>query len=184
LRIIAGELKGRKLHSIDTKLIRPTSDMVREALFSILGNMVVDSRFLDLFAGSGGVGIEAFSRGAKEVVFVDSASESIRVLKKNLELTKIINETEVIHSDYSIAIDRLSSQGREFDIVYIDPPYKMGIEIEAAKKIQDKKILAKDGIIIIEHEAKNLMPDTIEFLEKIKERKYGNVRLSLYGIKK
>lgn len=184
MRIIAGELKGRKLHSIDTKLIRPTSDMVREALFSILGNMVVDSRFLDLFAGSGGVGIEAYSRGAKEVVFVDSASESIRVLKKNLELTKILHETEVIHSDFSIAIDRLSSQSREFDIVYIDPPYKMGIEIEAVKKIQDKKILAEDGIIIIEHEAKNLMPDTIELFEKIKERKYGNVRLSLYGINK
>jgi len=184
LRIIAGELKGRKLHSIDTKLIRPTSDMVREALFSILGNLVIDSRFLDLFAGSGGVGIEAYSRGAKEVVFVDSATESIRVLKKNLELTKILHETEVMNCDYSIAIDRLSSQGKEFDIVYIDPPYKMGIEIEAAKKIQEKKILAKDGIIIIEHEAKNLMPDTIDMLEKIKERKYGNVRLSLYGIKK
>jgi 16S rRNA (guanine966-N2)-methyltransferase len=184
LRIIAGELKGRKLQSIDTKLIRPTSDMVREALFSILGNMVVDSRFLDLFAGSGGVGIEAYSRGAKEVVFVDSAMESIRVLKKNLEITKIINEIEVIHNDYSIAIDRLSNQGKEFDIVFIDPPYKMGIEIEAARKIQKKKILAKDGIIIIEHEAKNLMPDTIELLEKIKEKKYGNIRLSLYRIKK
>lgn len=120
MRIIAGELKGRKLQSIDTKLIRPTSDMVREALFSILGNMVVDSRFLDLFAGSGGVGIEAYSRGAKEVVFVDSAMESIRVLKKNLEITKIINETEVIHNDYSIAIDRLSNQGKEFDIVFIE----------------------------------------------------------------
>lgn len=183
MRIIAGDLKGRKLERINIDNIRPTSDKVREALFSILGDKVVDSRFLDLFAGSGGVGIEAYSRGAKEVVFVDASYESIKILKKNLEKTKIINETEVIHSDYALAIERLSNQGRKFDIIFIDPPYKLGIALEAAVKIQEKKLLSKNGIIIIEHESKDIMPETTGILEKFKEKKYGNIRLSLYGIK-
>ncbi|SHJ04657.1 16S rRNA (guanine(966)-N(2))-methyltransferase RsmD [Lutispora thermophila] len=183
MRIIAGDLKGRKLESINTDNIRPTSDKVREALFSILGNKVIDSRFLDLFAGSGGVGIEAYSRGARDVVFVDASIDSIKVLKKNLEKINIINETKVIHSDYSVAIERLSNQGREFDIIFIDPPYKMGIALEAAGKILERKLLAEDGIIIIEHDSKDIMPETTGVLVKFKEKKYGNNSLSLYCIK-
>ncbi|MCQ1528049.1 16S rRNA (guanine(966)-N(2))-methyltransferase RsmD [Lutispora saccharofermentans] len=184
MRIIAGELKGRKLDRIDTGSIRPTSDRVREALFSILGDMVIDSSFLDLFSGSGGVGIEAYSRGAKEVVFVDVDSESIKVLKNNLKKTDIIGETEVICNDYALAIDKLSNQGRKFDIIFIDPPYKAGIALEAVRKIQAGDLLKKDGIIVIEHEAKELMPEAEGIFSMFKEKKYGNVRLSLYVAKK
>lgn len=184
MRIIAGEFKGRKLDRVDTELIRPTSDMVREALFSILGDMVIESRFLDLFAGSGGVGIEAYSRGANKVVFVDAASDSIRVLKNNLKKINIIEETEIIHNDYIAAIERLSFQGSKFDIIFIDPPYKMGIALDAAKKVQENNLLSKDGVIIIEHQSKDIMPETTGIFELFKEKKYGSVSLSFYAIKK
>jgi len=184
LRVIAGELKGRKLSSIDTDLIRPTSDKVKEALFSILGDLVIDCNFLDLFAGSGSVGIEAYSRGAKEVVFVDSHLSSIKILKKNLEKVGILNDTEVIHDDFAAAIEILSRRGRKFDIIFIDPPYGQGLSIEAARKIIKNNLLSKSGVIIIEHGAKEIIPEEIDILEKFKEKKYGNIFLSLYAIKK
>ena len=184
LRIIAGELKGRKLERIDTELIRPTSDRVREALFSILGDMVVDSRFLDLFAGSGSVGIEAYSRGAKEVVFVDDGTDSIKTLKGNLQKTNLIEETEIIQADYEVAVEKLAYEERKFDIIFIDPPYKFGIALDAVRKIQGENILSKNGVIIVEHGSKDLMPETIGIFEIFKEKKYGNIRLSLYVIKK
>lgn len=184
MRVIAGELKGRRLSSIDTDLIRPTSDRVKEALFSILGDLVIDCNFLDLFAGSGSVGIEAYSRGAKEVVFVDSHLSSIKILKKNLEKVGILNDTEVIHDDFAAAIEILSRRGRKFDIIFIDPPYGQGLSIEAARKIIKNNLLSKSGVIIIEHGAKEIIPEEIDILEKFKEKKYGNIFLSLYAIKK
>lgn len=184
LRIIAGELKGRKLERIDTELIRPTSDRVREALFSILGDMVIDSRFLDLFAGSGSVGIEAFSRGAKEVVFVDAGNDSIKVLNSNLQKTNLIEETEIIQADYAATVEKLAYQGRKFDIIFIDPPYKFGIALDAVRKIQEKNLLSKNGVIIVEHGSKDLIPEKIGIFEIFKEKKYGNICLSLYVIKK
>ncbi|MDD2482349.1 MAG: 16S rRNA (guanine(966)-N(2))-methyltransferase RsmD [Lutispora sp.] len=184
MRIIAGELKGRKLERIDTELIRPTSDRVREALFSILGDMVIDSRFLDLFAGSGSVGIEAFSRGAKEVVFVDAGNDSIKVLNSNLQKTNLIEETEIIQADYAATVEKLAYQGRKFDIIFIDPPYKFGIALDAVRKIQEKNLLSKNGVIIVEHGSKDLIPEKIGIFEIFKEKKYGNIRLSLYVIKK
>ena len=184
MRVISGELKGRRLNRIDTDSIRPTSDKVKEALFSILGDLVIDSNFLDLFAGSGSVGIEAYSRGAREVVFVDSHLSSIRILKKNLEKIDILKETEVLFNDYATAIKILSKQGRKFDIIFIDPPYEQGLSLEAIRKIWDVKLLAKNGVIVVEHGIKEILPEEIDILERFKVKKYGNVFLSLYAIKK
>lgn len=182
MRVIAGLLKGRRLEKVDTPDIRPTSDMVREALFSILSNEVIDCSFLDLFAGSGGVGIEAYSRGAGEVVFIDSSPESIKVLKRNLIKTNLTEGIEVYNTDYSNAINKLRSRLRKFDIIFIDPPYNKNIPIEAMKKIFENNILYKEGVIIVEHDIKDPIPEVINSFKLHKRKKYGNTQLSFYVI--
>ena len=180
MRVIAGLLKGRKLERIDTLGIRPTSDRVREAMFSILNNNVLDSIFLDLFAGSGGVGIEAYSRGASEIVFIDSNPDSIKILKKNLFKIGLAEGIEVYNTDYKIAISKLGSRAKKFDIIFIDPPYNKNIPIEAINKIYENDILSRKGIIIIEHDIKEFMPEKVNIYKLHKRKKYGNTQLSFY----
>lgn len=182
MRVIAGLFKGRKLERIETPGIRPTSDRVKEAMFSILNDNILDSIFLDLFAGSGGVGIEAYSRGAAEVVFIDSNPDSIKILKKNLAKIGLMEDIEVYNTDYKIAISKLGSRAKKFDIIFIDPPYNKSIPVEAINKIYEKNILSRNGIIIIEHDIKELMPEKVNIYELHKRKKYGNTQLSFYMI--
>lgn len=124
MRIVAGKRKGLVIKSIDSDSTRPTRDMVREALFSILTNKIMDSKFLDLFAGSGAIGIEALSRGATEAFFADTNPKCIAVIKENLEKAKFNEQAKVFNSDYKLVLKKL--QGNKFDIIYIDPPYNKG----------------------------------------------------------
>lgn len=182
MRIIAGEYKGRRLDSLEGMDIRPTSDKVRESLFNILGNAVIDSVFLDLFGGTGGVGIEALSRGAKHVVFVDASSKSIKVLKGNLERLNINKNVEVYNTDYTTAISKLHKYGKEFDIIFIDPPYRVGIAEAALKEIDKHPIIKQSGLIIVEHDSRDEMPERLGRLYKHRTKKYGNTTLSFYSI--
>lgn len=180
MRVIAGLLKGRKLLEIKTPSIRPTSDRVKEALFSILGNRIIDCRFLDLFAGSGSVGIEAYSRGAEEVIFIDSNKESIKILKSNLTITGISDSVEVYNTDYSNAVNKLAEKKRSFDMIFIDPPYKKDIAYDVVKKIFKSNILSDYGIIIIEQSEKDFVHEKIEAYELVKKKTYGNTLLLFY----
>lgn len=184
MRVIAGLLKSRKLETIDTNYIRPTSDRVKEAMFSIIGDLVVYCRFLDLFAGSGSIGIEAYSRGAAEVVFIDSCPDSVKVLKRNLLKTGLVDkvEIEVHNTDYSNAINKLKRRGKIFDIIFIDPPYNKNIPLEAVEKISENNILSKEGTIIVEHEIRDPMPEKISSYKLHKKKKYGNTQLSFYVV--
>ncbi len=184
MRVVAGLLKGRKLETIDTNYIRPTSDRVKEAMFSIIGDLAVHCRFLDLFAGSGSIGIEAYSRGAAEVVFVDSCPDSVKVLKRNLLKTGLVDkvEIEVHNTDYSNAINKLKRRGKIFDIIFIDPPYNKNIPLEAVEKISENNILSKEGTIIVEHEIRHPMPEKISSYILHKKKKYGNTQLSFYVV--
>ena len=180
MRVIAGLLKGRRLERVDTSDIRPTSDMVKEALFSILSDKVINCSFLDLFAGSGSVGIEAFSRGADEVVFIDSSSESIKVLKRNLNITGLKEGIEVYNTEYSNAINKLGSRSKKFDIIFIDPPYNKCIPVEAMKRIFENNVLSQNGIIVVEHDIRDSMPEEVNSFILHKRKKYGNTHLSFY----
>lgn len=180
MRVIAGLLKGRRLERIDTSDIRPTSDMVKESLFSILSDKVINCSFLDLFAGSGSIGIEAYSRGADEVVFIDSSSESIKVLKRNLNKTDLKEGIEVYNTEYSNAINKLGSRSRKFDIIFIDPPYNKCIPVEAMKKIYENNVLHNNGIIVVEHDIRDSMPEKVNSFILYKRKKYGNTQLSFY----
>ncbi len=180
MRVIAGEFRGRRLDRIEGMDIRPTSDKVKEALFSILGDSIIDSVFLDLFGGTGGIGIEALSRGAKHVIFIDANIKSIKVLKGNLDNLNIKGNAEVFHTDYATAIGKLYNFKKQFDIIFIDPPYRVGMAQNALEAIDKNPILTQTGLIVVEHDSGDDMPQSIGRLHKYRIKKYGNTSLSFY----
>ncbi|MHB1392034.1 MAG: 16S rRNA (guanine(966)-N(2))-methyltransferase RsmD [Clostridia bacterium] len=184
MRVIAGEFRGRRLDRIEGMDIRPTSDKVKESLFNILGDVVIDSVFLDLFGGTGGIGIEALSRGAKHAVFADADIKSIKVLKGNLEHLNIKDNVEVFNTEYSTAISKLYMNKKEFDIIFIDPPYSVGLAQNALKEIDKYPILAQSGLIIVEHDSRDDMPSSLGKLYMYRSKQYGNTTLSFYAISK
>lgn len=176
MRVISGTAKGTKLSSIESLSTRPTLDRVKEPLFSIIQIYIEDANVLDLFAGSGALGIETLSRGAKHCSFCDKSYESVKMLKQNLNKTRLEEKSTIYIEDFKKCIKKLNEQ---FDIIFIDPPYKMDIGVESIKMILEYKLLTKDGIIILEtdekeRELKELENTNIEVLDV---RKYGRVNL-------
>lgn len=177
MRVISGTAKGTKLNSIESLSTRPTLDRVKEALFNIIQTHLQDSNVLDLFAGSGALGIECLSRGAKHCTFCDKSYESVKMLKKNLQKTKFENKGTILINDYKKCLHSLNRN--KFDIIFIDPPYKLDIGVQSINLILEYDILAKDGIIILETDEEER---EIKELENIKlevydVRKYGRVKL-------
>ena len=159
MRVISGKAKGLTLKTIEGDSTRPTRDMVREALFSIIMNYTKDSDFLDLFAGSGAIGIEALSRGANSCVFIDYNPSCVKVIKENLEKAKLMDKSKVYNTDYKNALSKFIKGS--FDVIYIDPPYNKEMGIDAINRISINDILRDDGIIIIETDTNELVPDEI-----------------------
>ena len=177
MRIISGEARGTKLLTLEgNDITRPTLDRVKEAMFSIIQEFILDSNVLDLFAGSGALGLEALSRGASRAVFCDKSRAALDVINKNIEKTHMKEKCEVITSDYKTALSSLSKG--KFDIIFLDPPYSSDYDIQAIDIINNNDILAKDGIIIVETDS----DEKIEAINKLsfnilKIRKYGRIRL-------
>ncbi|HKL11784.1 MAG TPA: 16S rRNA (guanine(966)-N(2))-methyltransferase RsmD [Clostridia bacterium] len=182
MRIISGKYRGTHLSGPEGNDTRPTSDRVKEALFNILMWDIEESRFLDLFAGTGGIGIEALSRNAEEVVFVDFNSNALKILKSNLEKINLNSNFEIFNNDAFQAIDILSSRGKIFDIIFLDPPYEMKDTLELIETIFDREIIANYGKIIVEHDKRNEMLEKIRGFHKSKQKKYGNTMLTIYGM--
>ena len=179
MRVISGSARGSKLISVDSNNTRPTLDRVKESLFNILQNSINNSIVLDLFAGSGAIGIEFISRGAQKAYFCEHSHDAILVIKKNLEKTKFINKSIIFESDYSVCLKKLYSQMIKFDYIYIDAPYKDDIAVKAVEKIIDYDLLNKNGTIVIETDEKER---DLKELEKIQVtvndlRKYGRAWL-------
>lgn len=178
MRIIGGKYRSRVLSEFAGENVRPTSDRAKESLFNILFLKLQGARVLDLFSGSGALGLESLSRGAKEVVFNDFSKDSIGILKKNLSALKIpVNgeEAKVMHSDYLVCLDNLRGQ---FDIIFIDPPYREEFGVKALEKIAQKTILSDHGIAVYERD--RAFEGEIEGLEKYDERKYGKAYLTFF----
>ena len=171
MRVISGKFKGTPLQSPKGDKVRPTGDKVKEAVFAKLSFDLPDSRVLDLFCGSGALGIEALSRGAKEVVFVDKHRDSVLITKQNLEKVKV--KTPVYLRD---AILALKSVTEPFDIIFIDPPYMSKLYTPVLQVIKDKNLLKPDGVIICEH-PKELQIDMCGF-DVFDKKNYGTVMVS------
>ncbi len=170
-----------KLNTIEGESTRPTKDMVKEALFSILAEKVYDSTFLDLFAGSGACGIEALSRGAKIAYFCDNNTDCIKIISQNLEKAKLTEQALIYNKNYDIFLKSLEDVS--FDIIYVDPPYNKGLGIEAIKIISSYNLLKKTGIIVYETDEIEQVPDIIGNYERFKMKKYGRNILNFYSWK-
>lgn len=175
MRIIAGSRRGRKLIAPDGDRVRPTEDRVKEALFSILQDRVEGAAFLDLFAGSGQVGLEALSRGAARAVFVDDAPDSLRLVRDNLRLTGFEGSASVVRAD---ACDFLRSTGERFHIVFLDPPYRLGLLQRALPLAAERT--APDGVIFCEHPREEELPETAGAFRKARVYRYGKISLTCY----
>lgn len=177
MRVISGTARGTKLNSIENLSTRPTLDRVKEALFSIIQTHLQGSNILDLFAGSGALGIECLSRGAKHCTFCDKSYQSIKMLKQNLQKTKFEDKATILVEDYKKCVQTIKEN--KFDIIFIDPPYKLDIAVKSIKLILEYEIFAKDGIIILETDEEERELKELEDikLEVYDVRKYGRVKL-------
>lgn len=181
VRIIAGEYRGRILKSPSGIKTRPTSDRLRETLFNILAPRIDEqTRFLDLCAGTGAIGIEAVSRGANFVAFVDKSRRACALIEENLDLLKIPeNQTEVFCNTAENFVQR--EQKETWDIVFFDPPYQSDYLIFLREFAEnDENLLADEGVLIVEHHSKNVLPDAIFNLRRWRTLKQGETHLSFY----
>lgn len=182
MRVIAGRAKGRRLYAPSSKTTRPITSMIKGALFNILQMRIEDSKFLDLFSGSGSIGIEAVSRGALRTVFVERDSKAIEIIKKNLALCGFSLECEVYQDDVFERIRKLKHTGQIFDIIYLDPPFTVdSIFLSVMQVLSDNDILAKNGIIVIRTKKEKEMPDKIGNLQKYRKKSYGISTLHFYN---
>lgn len=177
MRIISGIARGTKLLTLSgNEITRPTLDRVKEALFSSIQEKIIDAKILDLFAGSGALGLEALSRGADCAVFCDSSKEAIGIIKQNISKTHMQEKCEVLLDNYSTALAKL--ENKMFDIIFLDAPYASDYDMQALDIIEKKDILAKDGIIILETDSDKKIEDLNKLSFNIlKIRKYGRVKL-------
>lgn len=178
MRIISGTLRGRKLAAIQGAAIRPTSDRVREAIFNILSSAVRDACVLDLFAGTGAMGIEALSRGATRAVFVDGRKASFTVIRKNIEALGLQERSRVILWDIAKNLNCIGSAGSSIDLVFMDPPYHRNLIGPALFHLDHSHILVPGARIVVEHAAAEPMPERIAGYEVADQRKYGKTLVS------
>jgi len=177
MRVITGKARGTNLQApVGDEVTRPTSEKVKEAEFSAIQFLISGARVLDLFAGSGQLGIEALSRGASYAVFVDASRDSCNVIKANLAKTGFSDSARVANTDYMRFI---ASCGDKFDIIFSDPPYRKQLAFRSLEHLAE--ILAAGGIIMCETEATEQMPEEIGKLRLKKEYKYGKTKIWMYG---
>ena len=180
MRVIAGEKRGKKLFSPKDSKIRPTSDRVKESIFNMLASEIDHETIVyDLFSGSGSLGIEALSRGAKKAYFSDTDKESIELTKKNIDICKFQDRSQVIHADYRNALPRIPEKA---DIIFIDPPYALRLWIDGLRWILEMDKLNKSGLLVIEHDTNDVLHDIPEILTLIKEKTYGATSVSVFEI--
>lgn len=179
MRVIAGKAKGTVLTSVKGLSTRPTGARVREALFNILGQAVADSRFLDLFAGSGAIGLEALSRGAEAVVWVEADRACCEQIKKNLARTRLQGGV-VLNSDVFSALARLARRGEQFDLIFMDPPYAKGFVEKTLASLADSGLLKAEGIVVAEISKKEEAPPAVSKLCLEQIRTYGETALLFY----
>ncbi len=180
MRIIAGAFRGRRLHAPNSARIRPTSDRVREAVFSMIAEHVPDARVLDLFAGTGAVGLEALSRGARFCCFVDNGTEALRLIRANIELCGAQDRSRIIHGTVASALRRLESENELFDLVFWDPPYGKGYVEQTLPII--RPVAGVGALVIAERHVKELQePMSEPAWQKDRERRYGDTLISIYS---
>lgn len=185
MRIITGKAKGINIKTLEGEATRPTSQRVKEAVFSMLQFDIEGRRVLDLFSGSGQMALEAISRGASFAVMVDRSPEAIKVINDNVVKTKFLDQCEVRREDYVSFLNRY--RGEKFDIVFLDPPYASGFYAPALKKLIERDMIKSTSLIVCESDFENIFGEDLELasrFEIIKQTGYGRVYITLLSPKK
>jgi 16S rRNA (guanine966-N2)-methyltransferase len=177
MRIITGSARGRKLNTLEGLDVRPTPDKVKEALFNIIQFDIEGRHFLDLFAGSGQIGLEALSRGAKDCVFIDASKKSVAVIEENIAHCGFENQSKVVNADSVMYIRRTMEK---FDVAFLDPPYRKGLLQEALPYVADR--MNEGGTIICEHPIDEEVPDEAGDFKRFRDYKYGKIILTSYKL--
>jgi len=181
MRVIAGEYKGRKLKSPPSLQVRPTSDRLRETLFNVIAPRITGARFLDLCSGSGAVGIEALSRGASFVTFVDQLRKMCGLVEANLDLCRIPeDQTEVVNTTAEDFLKQNNRSDAAWDIIFFDPPYASDYA-DVLKLVAEHDLLTKDGVLIAEHHHKKELPANVAALKRTRVLKQGDSALTFYA---
>lgn len=171
MQIITGKYRARKLQAVNSEGTRPTLARVKESVFNLIFDRIAGSVVLDLFAGSGAFGAECISRSAKKVYFVDSSPEAIKTIKINTK--NMVEDFEILKSDYVSALLEFKKSGLKFDLVYLDPPYKSDFAIDSLKKLHEFGLLSEDATIVVEHEFQNDLQNIDKCYIIEKSKKYG-----------
>ena len=182
MRVIAGSHRGRHLSGPEGTALRPTTDKVRQALFSILGAQVSGGRFLDLYAGTGAVGIEALSRGAIAVTFVESDPKTVQLLQKNLRTCQLLDRAQVRLGETATFLDQKDWWGGPYDILFADPPYAALDELEIVTHVWRPGLLSDCATVIIEKDSRTELPTLIDHASLVRRYVYGDTALYLYGL--
>lgn len=184
MRVIGGVAKGRRLLGAGGGRTRPIPDNVKKSLFDILAPYIPGSRCLDLFAGTGAIGIEALSRGARWVTFVECAPKMVRVIQSNISTLGFDAQTKVIRGDVRRVVPALHRQEEVFHVVFVDPPYGHGLAPVTLDILSANKLLDSEGIIVARHESRQEMPEVFGDLELARQEKYGDTIISFYILKR
>ncbi|HEX5157181.1 MAG TPA: 16S rRNA (guanine(966)-N(2))-methyltransferase RsmD [Ktedonobacterales bacterium] len=183
MRVISGSARGRKLKSPKSSETRPIMDRVKTALFDILAPEIMDMRVLDLFAGTGAVGIEALSRGAESATFIERSPEAWRLVRENLALTNLSDRAEVLRTDAFAYLQQAAATGRRFDLVYVAPPQYVNMATQALTLLDTTPLTEPDGLVIVQihpQERAELDALTLKRLRRYDERRYGSTLLLFY----
>ena len=179
MKVISGTLKGRNIKGYNIDGTRPTMDRVKESLFGMIQDNIKESTVLDLFSGSGNLGIEAISNGANLCYFIDNNKEAIQTIKENTTNLNINSKSRIILSDWKKSLNDFANQNIKFDLIFVDPPYDYDVYEKILNKVSTLNLLNDNGLIILEH--RNLkLPNTYLNLTLYKERNYGNKSVNIY----
>ncbi|MEK3887083.1 16S rRNA (guanine(966)-N(2))-methyltransferase RsmD [Bacillus sp. FSL K6-3431] len=181
MRVISGECKGRQLKAVPGNQTRPTTDKVKETLFNVIGPYFSGGLGLDLFAGSGGLGIEALSRGLDKVIFVDRDMKAIQTIKGNLSLCDLDQRSEVFRNDAERALKAIIKRELQFTYIFLDPPYHKQKLTLLLQMIENNNLLINEGAIICEHGADVRLPEDIGGLKQVKKGDFGSIGLTIYS---
>jgi 16S rRNA (guanine(966)-N(2))-methyltransferase RsmD len=179
VRIIAGEARGRRIETLEGLETRPTLDRVKEAVFGSLQFRIPYAEVLDLFSGSGSLGLEAVSRGAKRAVMNDRSPDAAEIIRRNVAALGFSDRCEVLNLDYAAAIDRLGTQGARFDLALLDPPYREGLLADAVRRLFQSGLIKADGLVIAEHAADLAPQSEPGVFRVVKTKRFGKCGYSV-----
>ncbi|WP_458119223.1 16S rRNA (guanine(966)-N(2))-methyltransferase RsmD [Paenibacillus sp. Z6-24] len=180
MRVISGSAKGRPLKAVPGNGTRPTTDKVKEAIFSIIGPYFEGGTVLDLFAGTGGLGIEALSRGMERGIFIDMEYKSIEVVKGNLKAASLSDQAEVYRNEAGRALKVLAKKDAAFDLVFLDPPYRMKNGTELMTEMHERHLLNRGATIVLEFESSHRYPEELKHFQGVRQAVYGETTVHVY----